>query len=230
MNLTITSADHPKRFVRDLGLASDGPYLHDVWLGAVGPSVVALIRRAQQMTRQAGGPAEVSFQDMSRALGLVASDPTSRNSSFGRTLARADQFGVARLWRATARAHLEVWNQVAPISRRSLQRLPEFVRQEHFRAMEAAAGRLCVDLSSYADLGRPLGRASGRRVMADAASGHDASGHDAGIERDCIEPAVANRHPGAPGTSRPAGTAVRALDRLEQLRQPGPAAPPTASL
>jgi hypothetical protein len=225
MNLTITCADQPTRFVRDLGLASDGPYLQDVWLGAVGPSVVALIRRAQQMTRQAGGPAEVTFQDMSRALGLVAGDPTSRNSSFGRTLARADQFGVARLWRATARAHLEVWNQVAPISRRSLQRPPEFVRQEHFRAMEAAAGRLCVDLSSYADLGRPLGRASGRRVTADAASGHDA-----GIERDCIEPAVPNRHPGAPGTSRPAGTAVPALDRLEQLRQPGPAAPPTASL
>jgi hypothetical protein len=215
MNLTITCADHPRRFVRELGLPSDGPYLRDVWLGVVGPSVVALIRRAQQMTRQAGGPVEVSFEDMSRAFGLVGGDPTTRNSSFGRTLARADQFGVAHLSRATARAHIEVWNQVAPLPRRALQRLPEFVRQEHFRAMEAAAERLGVDLSRYTDLGRPVGRQAGR-----TAAGAGSPGQDPRIDRSA-----------APGTLLPAqASADRAFERLEQLRQPGPPAPPTASL
>jgi hypothetical protein len=163
VNLTISTADHPSEIVRLAAIPTDGPYLQDVWLARVGPSVVALLRRAHQMARQAGGRAEVSFDAMSRALGLTAGDPTARHSSFGKTLDRAERGGLVVLRRGDSDALLVVWDQVAPLRRHHIHRLPEFVAQEHFRAMEPVAKRLAdagVDLSNFTDLGTNPHRAA----------------------------------------------------------------------
>jgi hypothetical protein len=164
--VTITRVEHPKASVRLCELAAGGDYFQRLWLPVAGPSVVALVNRSQDLTQRAGGQADIRVKDLARALGIPGRTPKGRtpsdpnvfrkNSVLLRTLDRTHLMGLGRVHVGARSLQFVVYNQVAPLRARQVDRLPEFLRQEHWDAMEPVAVRLAehgLDLGSMTDVG-----------------------------------------------------------------------------
>jgi hypothetical protein len=184
--ITITRVDHPKATVRLCDLPAGGDYFQRLWLPVAGPSVVALINCSQELTQRAGGRADISIKDLAKSLGVPGQRPKGtpasskpeadrlvfrKNSVLLRTLDRAQHMGLGRVHIGAHSVQLAVYNQVAPLPARQMARLPEFLRQDHWDAMEPVAVRFAergLDLGTLTDLGpshhRPLGDATHRAV------------------------------------------------------------------
>lgn len=164
--VTITRVDNPSSRVRLCDLPASGDYFQRLWLPVAGPSVVALVNRSQELTQRAGGQANISVKDLAMALGIpgrqpkgqTAADPIvfKKNSVLLKTLSRAHHMGLGRIHMGARSLQFAVYNQVAPLPERHLDRLPEFLRQDHWAAMEPVAARLAergLDLGTMTDLG-----------------------------------------------------------------------------
>ncbi len=201
--VTITRVEHPKAAVRLCDLPADGTYFQRLWLPVAGPSVVALVNRSQELTQRAGGRAEVSVKDLAKSLGIPGRlakggdgpDRVSfkKNSVLLKTLDRADHMGLGRLHLDARSVQFAVYNQVAPLPTRQVKRLPEFLRQDHWQAMEPVAARLAehgLDLAAFTDVGPSRHRPPGAPQHAVAR-----------LERLRSQPATAAAPAIAPGVS-----------------------------
>jgi hypothetical protein len=164
--VTITRAEHPKAAVRLCDLPAGGDYFRRLWLPVAGPSVVALVSRSQELTQRAGGRADISVKDLAKSLGIPGRLPKGRTTSdrgvfkkdsvLLKTLSRTHHMGLGQVHLGTRSVQFEVYNQVAPLPARQMQRLPEFLRQDHWNAMEPVAARLAergLDLGALTDVG-----------------------------------------------------------------------------
>jgi hypothetical protein len=196
--ITINRVEHPKASVRLCDLPAGGDYFQRLWLPIAGPSVVALVKRSHELTRRAGGPAQISAIDLAKSLGIPGKLPMRgaevdrldqdrhtfrKNSPLLKTLTRAQQMGLGRVHIGVDSTQFDVFDQVAPVPARQIRRLPEFLRQDHWNAMAPVAAR-------FADRGLDLG------TLTDLRPGHQRSTSD---------------------------TVHRAVTRLEQLRTGTPA-------
>ena len=139
--------------VRGSGITPTDPYLERCWLPMVGPSTVALVRHVADLTAESG-EARLPLNDLSRLLGLGAADVPSRNNKLVRTLARAEQFGLAftRLGVPGEQVTFGIHDHVALVPARLLDRLPEVARQWHVAAVVRDE---LLDVSSF-DVGQSL--------------------------------------------------------------------------
>jgi hypothetical protein len=164
--VTITRVDHPKTRVRLCDLPAGGDYFQRLWLPVAGPSVVALVNRSQELTQRAGDRADITVRDLAQSLGIPGRLPTGgapagpvsfgKNSVLLRTLSRAHHMGLGRSYTSGRSLQFVVYNQVAPLPARHLDRLPEFLRQDHWDAMTPVAARLAdrgLDLGTLTELG-----------------------------------------------------------------------------
>jgi hypothetical protein len=139
MDIRLIRRPHPNRMVRGSGITPADPYLGWCWLPVVGPSTVALVRHVADLTAESS-EARLPLNDLSRLLGLGAADVPSRNNKLVRTLARAEQFGLAFTSLGVPGEQLTfgIHGHVALVPARLLDRLPEVARQRHVAAVEAA--------------------------------------------------------------------------------------------
>jgi hypothetical protein len=139
MDIRLIRRPHPNRMVRGSGITPTDPYLEWCWLPVVGPSTVALVRHVADLTAESG-EARLPLNDLSRLLGLGAANVPSRNNKLVRTLARAEQFGLAftSLGVPGEQVTFGIHDHVALVPARLLDRLPEVARQRHMAAVEAA--------------------------------------------------------------------------------------------
>ena len=96
-------------------------------------------RHVADLTAESGEVC-LPLNDLSRLLGLRAADVPSRNNKLVRTLARAEQFGLAftSLGVPGAQVTFGIHGHVALVPARLLDRLPEVARQRHLAAVAAA--------------------------------------------------------------------------------------------
>jgi hypothetical protein len=139
MDIRLIRRPHPNRMVRGSGITPADPYLEWCWLPVVGPSTVALVRHVADLTAESS-EAHLPLNDLSRLLGLGPADVPSRNNKLVRTLARAEQFGLAftSLGGHGEQLTFGIHGHVALVPARLLDRLPEVARQRHVAAVEAA--------------------------------------------------------------------------------------------
>jgi hypothetical protein len=139
MDIRLIRRPHPNRMVRASGLEPTDPYLEWCWLPVVGPSTVALVRRVADLTRSSG-EARIPLSDLGRLLGLGAVEVPSHNNKLVRTMARAEQFGLAftNVGVPGESVTFGIHSHVALVPARLLDRLPEVARQRHAAAVEAA--------------------------------------------------------------------------------------------
>jgi hypothetical protein len=139
MDIRLIRRPHPNRMVRDSGITPTDPYLEWCWLPLVGPSTVALVRHVAELT-STSGEARIPLADLGRLLGLGAVDVPSRNNKLVRTLARAEQFGLAftSLGVPGEQVTFGIHEQLALVPTRLLERLPDIARQHHETAVAAA--------------------------------------------------------------------------------------------
>jgi hypothetical protein len=164
--VTITRVEHPKAAVRLCDLPAGGDYFQRLWLPVAGPSLVALVNRSQELTQRVGGRAHITVKDLAQSLGIPGrlpkgadvSDPVTfkKNSVLLKTLSRAHHMGLGRAHTGARSLEFVVYNQVAPLPARHMERLPEFLRQDHWDAMEPVAARLAehgLDLGTLTEVG-----------------------------------------------------------------------------
>jgi hypothetical protein len=139
MDIRLIRRPHPNRMVRGSGITPTDPYLEWCWLPLVGPSTVALVRHVAELT-STSGEARIPLADLGRLLGLGAVDVPSRNNKLVRTLARAEQFGLAftSLGVPGEQVTFGIHEQLALVPARLLERLPEVAKQRHVAAVAAA--------------------------------------------------------------------------------------------
>lgn len=127
--LSFTPVDHPDARVQRVGFDLTDPYVEQCWSAVVGPSSTLLLRRFPTLWIDRV-PAEMRAGELSQSLGLGGG--CGRLSA---VLSRVERFGLARP--TTDGAGLDVYRQVAPLSPRQLERLPEWTRDTHERLFDA---------------------------------------------------------------------------------------------
>jgi hypothetical protein len=139
MDIRLIRRPHTNPVVRACGIDPTDPYLEWCWLPVVGPSTVALVRRVAELT-SATSEARIPLADLGRLLGLGAVEVPSRNNKLVRTLARAEQFGLAfaSLGVPGERVIFGIHEHLALVPARLLDRLPEVARQHHVAAVDRA--------------------------------------------------------------------------------------------
>lgn len=130
--LSFTPVDHPDPRVRRVGFDLTDPYVERCWSAVVGPSSTLLLRRLPTLWVTCV-PAEMGASELSQSLGLGAG--VGKRGRLSSVLSRVARFGLARP--ATEGAGLDVYRQVAPLSPRQLERLPEWTRNTHERLFDA---------------------------------------------------------------------------------------------
>ena len=103
------------------------PYVHAVWLGALGPSATLAWERLARQTAAAPG-SEVDCADLARSLGL--GDGLGHNGPLSRSLARMVAFGVAT---RPSEGVLAVRRALPDASARQLARLSRSANLAHQR-------------------------------------------------------------------------------------------------
>jgi hypothetical protein len=154
MDIRLIRRPHPNRMVRGSGITPTDPYLEWCWLPVVGPSTVALVRHVAEPT-STGGEARIPLADLGRLLGLGAVDVPSRNNKLVRTLARAEQFGLAftSLGVRGEQVTFGIHEQLALVPAWLLERLPEVAKQRHVAAVAAANEALTARRAGGSALG-----------------------------------------------------------------------------
>jgi hypothetical protein len=206
--ITITRVDHPKATVRLCDLPAGGDYFQRLWLPVAGPSVVALINRSQELTQRGGGRADISVKDLAKSLGVpgrlpkgatAPNQPESDRLVFGknsvllRTLTRVQHMGLGRVHMGADAVQFVSYSQVAPLPARQMARLPEFLRQDHWDAMQPVAARFAergLDLGALTDLGPRRHRPPGDAAQRGAARLEQLRTRPAATSAPAVSPAV----------------------------------------
>lgn len=126
--LSFTPVDHPDERVQRIGFDLTDPYVEQCWSSVVGPSSTLLLRRLPTLWISRV-PAEVGASDLSRSLGLGIG--VGERSRLANTLNRLVQFRLAKP--SLDGTGFDVYRQVAPLSPRQLERVPEWTRGTHDR-------------------------------------------------------------------------------------------------
>src|SRR5262245_15090563 len=128
MDLRLERLRHPSPLVLASGIGVDSAYVEHCWLPVVGPSVVAFLRRAHDLT--VDGPTRIEAVELSRLLGFGSGgDELSPNSHLGRTLARAHRYGLGQY--SLAKGRFGVYEMLGPVPARLLDQLPTWSRRRH---------------------------------------------------------------------------------------------------
>lgn len=200
MDLRLLRRPHPKPLIHASGAGPSDPYLEWCWGPVVGPSVTALLRRVDELTA-ATGEARLPFAEMGRLLGLGAVDEPTKNNKLLRTLTRAEHFGLAFTSVDGPGAPLTfgIYEQVALVPFRQLDRLPDVARQRHVAEAERVAQRLADSGLTVPRTVSQLGRLA--------------------VDRDAAAPAGPQPTP-LPPSARPARRTVSPIARLDALDTP----------
>lgn len=124
--IEIQALPHPDLRVRRLGFELTHPYVEQCWGAILGPSGVAVLRRMPTLWRESE-PARMSSAEFAATFGLTGG--TGEYGKFNRTLNRLVQFRLAH-W-VDEGAVLGVFTEVAPLSERALDRVPDWTRSAH---------------------------------------------------------------------------------------------------
>ena len=121
------------------------PYLEWCWTPVAGPTTVALVRRVAELT-SAASEARLPVEDLGRLLGLGTPETPTHNDKLLRTMARAEQFGLAFTSVGVPGEHVTfgVYNHVALLPSRLLRKLPEVARDYH-AATAARTNRILTE-------------------------------------------------------------------------------------
>lgn len=138
MDIRLIRRPHTNQMVRASGIEPTDPYLEMCWLPVVGPSTTALVRHIAHVTAD-GGETHVPLSHLGRQLGLGRVEVPSRNNRLIRTLARAEQFGLAfsSIDVPGTSMTLGINSEVALVPKRLLERLPHAARHYHAATVEA---------------------------------------------------------------------------------------------
>lgn len=112
--------------IDDLGHDPRSAYVERFWLPVLGPSTVLLLRRLAEQLDTAPDGFDVHLGDVAAQLGLGFRN--GRHQPLLRAIDRACTFGAAR---QLGDDSLAVRRNLAPLSRRQLQRLSLSLQQEH---------------------------------------------------------------------------------------------------
>ena len=137
MDIRLLRRPHGNPGVRLSGINPTDPYLEWCWTPVAGPTTVALIRRAAELT-SASGEAELPVQELGRLLGLGTSDTPTHNDKLLRSMARAEQYGLGFTSVGGPGDHVTfgVYDQVALLPHRLVRKLPEVARERHLATVE----------------------------------------------------------------------------------------------
>ncbi len=137
MDVRLLRRPHGNPGVRASGIGPTDPYLEWCWTPVAGPTTVALIRRAAELT-SADGEARLPVQQLGRLLGLGTTDTPTHNDKLLRSMARAEQYGLAFTSVGAPGDHVTfgIYDQVALLPHRLVRKLPELARQRHEAAVE----------------------------------------------------------------------------------------------
>lgn len=124
--LSFTPIDHPDKRVQRIGFDLTDPYIEQCWSAVVGPTSTLLLRRLPTLWVQQV-PAEIGASELSRSLGLGAG--VGERSRFTSTLNRLVQYRFATP--SPDGTGYDVYRQVAPLTPRMLERVPEWTRGAH---------------------------------------------------------------------------------------------------
>jgi hypothetical protein len=137
MDVRLIRRPHANPGVRVSRIYPSDPYLEWCWTPVAGPTTVALVRRVAELTL-AASEARLPVQDLGRLLGLGTPDTPTHNDKLLRTMARAEQFGLAFTSVGVPGEHVTfgVYNHVALLPSRLLRKLPEVARDYHAATVE----------------------------------------------------------------------------------------------
>ena len=137
MDIRLIRRPHANPGVRISRIYPTDPYLEWCWTPVAGPTTVALVRRVAELT-SAASEARLPVQDLGRLLGLGTPEVPTHNDKLFRTMARAEQFGLAFTSVGVPGEHVTfgVYNHVAMLPSRLLRKLPEVARDYHAATVE----------------------------------------------------------------------------------------------
>ncbi len=137
MDVRLLRRPHGNPGVRASGIDPTDPYLEWCWTPVAGPTTVALIRRAAELTA-AEGEARLPVQELGRLLGLGTTDTPTHNDKLLRSMARAEQYGLGYTSVGAPGDHVTfgIYDQVALLPHRLVRKLPEVARERHEAAVE----------------------------------------------------------------------------------------------
>ena len=131
-HLDLHAVPHPDARVRRLGFDLTHPYVEQCWGAMIGPSGVAILRRAPVLWT-AAEPARVPAGELARSLGLGSG--TGVHGRFPRALGRLVAFRFAE-WVDDGRG-LGIYTEVPPLGPKQVARLPEWCQAAHDRLLGA---------------------------------------------------------------------------------------------
>ena len=120
-------------------------YVERFWLGILGPSATWLLRHLVDRLDRAPDGYELDLDECAHALGLGRRPGAA--GVFPRTLARCCQFGTSRFVDPTT---LQVRRKLPPLTRRQIARLPDALRADHARWVDAPPAADAHDLRERA--------------------------------------------------------------------------------
>jgi len=137
MDLRLVRRPHANPGVRVSRIYPTDPYLEWCWTPVAGPTTVALVRRVAELT-SAASETRLPVEDLGRLLGLGTPETPTHNDKLLRTMARAEQFGLAFTSVGVPGDHVTfgVYNHVALLPSRLLRKLPEVARNYHAATVE----------------------------------------------------------------------------------------------
>jgi len=137
MDLRLVRRPHANPGVRVSRIYPTDPYLEWCWTPVAGPTTVALVRRVAELT-SAASETRLPVEDLGRLLGLGTPETPTHNDKLLRTMARAEQFGLAFTSVGVPGDHVTfgIHNHVALLPSRLLRKLPEVAREYHAATVE----------------------------------------------------------------------------------------------
>jgi hypothetical protein len=123
------------------GVRADDRYVEACWLPVIGPTTFMLLRQAHRLAGPVGSePMVVPCQELSRMVGLGASERPTRNNPIGKAMWRAHQFGVG--WCDLDAATFELAEPLPLVPARLAANLPVRSWQYHAAHIDALTDRL----------------------------------------------------------------------------------------
>jgi hypothetical protein len=142
-NIELAAIPHPDPRVRRLGFDLSDPYVEQCWGAVLGPTGVAILRRAPVLWSHSE-PALVPAAELAQSLGLGTSHDT--NSRFSRAVERLVSFRVA-VW-VDEGTSLGIYTELPPLGPRSLERAPSWTRETHERLLSARLDNLAATVTA----------------------------------------------------------------------------------
>ena len=137
-NFEIHALPHPDPRVRRVGFDPSHPYVEQCWGAVIGPSSVAILRRASTLWSEQE-PARIPVHDLGRSLGLAASGEGSR---FHKAVDRLVRFNFG-VWLDRGSA-VAIYTEVPPLGHHRLDQVPDWTRAAHERLLGVHLDRIAA--------------------------------------------------------------------------------------